>query len=77
MQSLRLPEDVFVFSHLNRKIEVDLQAAVIEEEEVVDAQGEFAIPAAPILIPSGPWTEIEGSICAPKGFKAQGKDIPS
>jgi glutamate N-acetyltransferase / amino-acid N-acetyltransferase len=34
--------------------------------------GSFTIPAAPILIPSGPWEEIEGCICAPKGFKAQG-----
>ena len=32
----------------------------------------FDIPAAPILIPEGPWTEVEGSVNAPKGFKAQG-----
>ena len=34
--------------------------------------GSFDIPAAPILIPEGPWKEVEGCICAPKGFKAQG-----
>ena len=32
----------------------------------------FDIPAAPILIPEGPWQEVEGSVCAAKGFKAQG-----
>ena len=32
----------------------------------------FDIPAAPILIPPGPWKEIDGSVTAPKGFKAQG-----
>jgi len=34
--------------------------------------GSFDIPAAPVLIPSGPWKEIEGCVCAPKGFQAQG-----
>lgn len=34
--------------------------------------GDFSIPSAPIMIPEGPWKEIEGCICAPKGFKAQG-----
>ncbi|EIE21103.1 putative arginine biosynthesis bifunctional protein argJ 1 [Coccomyxa subellipsoidea C-169] len=29
-------------------------------------------PAAPILIPEGPWKEVEGSVNAAKGFKAQG-----
>ena len=32
----------------------------------------FNIPAAPILIPKGPWKEIDGCVTAPKGFKAQG-----
>lgn len=32
----------------------------------------FSIPAAPILIPKGPWTEVNGCVCAPKGFRAQG-----
>lgn len=36
------------------------------------AQSEFDIPAAPILLPKGPWKAIEGSVNAPKGFKAQG-----
>ena len=35
--------------------------------------GAFDIPAAPILIPPGPWKEIDGSVTAPKGFKAQGE----
>ncbi|KAG6491391.1 hypothetical protein ZIOFF_052733 [Zingiber officinale] len=30
------------------------------------------IPAAPILLPEGPWTEIPGGVTAPKGFKAAG-----
>lgn len=34
--------------------------------------GVFDIPAAPILIPAGPWKEIDGCVCAPKGFTAQG-----
>lgn len=36
------------------------------------AEPAFAIPAAPILIPKGPWKEIDGCVTAPKGFKAQG-----
>lgn len=32
----------------------------------------FSIPSAPILIPEGPWKEVEGCINAPKGFKSQG-----
>ena len=36
----------------------------------------FDIPPAPILIPEGPWKEVEGSVNAAKGFKAQGnRDI--
>lgn len=36
------------------------------------AKSEFDIPAAPILLPKGPWKAVEGSVNAPKGFKAQG-----
>ena len=36
------------------------------------AKSEFDIPAAPILIPKGPWKAVDGSVNAPKGFKAQG-----
>lgn len=32
----------------------------------------FDIPAAPILIPSGPWTVVEGGVCAAKCFLANG-----
>lgn len=35
--------------------------------------GDFSIPAAPMLIPEGPWKQVEGCVCAPKGFKAQGE----
>lgn len=36
--------------------------------------GMYDIPAAPldVLLPEGPWNRIEGSICAPEGFSAQG-----
>lgn len=36
--------------------------------------GLYDIPAAPldVLLPDGPWTRVEGSICAPEGFSAQG-----
>ena len=34
--------------------------------------GSFDIPAAPILIPEGNWQRIDGCVCAPKGFRAQG-----
>ncbi|KAJ8753982.1 hypothetical protein K2173_001880 [Erythroxylum novogranatense] len=30
------------------------------------------IPAAPILLPEGPWKQIPGGVTAPKGFKAAG-----
>jgi hypothetical protein len=35
-------------------------------------EASFSIPAAPILIPKGPWTEVDGCVCAPRGFRAQG-----
>lgn len=49
------------------------QAVAVEGDEVVEVEGEFSIPAAPVLIPKGPWKEIDGCVCAPKGFKAQGR----
>lgn len=42
-------------------------------QAVGTATSEFDIPAAPILLPEGPWKEIDGCVCAPKGFKAQGR----
>ena len=33
----------------------------------------FDIPQAPVLISPGPWKEVEGCICAPLGFRAQGE----
>lgn len=32
----------------------------------------FSIDTAPVLIPEGPWTEIQGSVLAPKGFTGNG-----
>lgn len=32
----------------------------------------FQIPAAPDLIPEGPWKKVPGGVCAAKGFKATG-----
>ena len=61
----------------NLTLNTVLQATAIEEDEIVDVQGEFSVPAAPILIPEGPWKEVEGSVCAPKGFKAQGAALSS
>ncbi len=34
----------------------------------------FVIPAAPDLIPDGPWEKVEGGVCAAKGFKATGEE---
>ena len=36
----------------------------------------FQIPAAPDLVPEGPWKAVEGSINAPKGFKSAGEANP-
>ena len=32
----------------------------------------FELGAAPLLIPAGDWVEVDGSVCAPKGFKSSG-----
>ena len=32
----------------------------------------YKISAAPDLIPDGPWSKVEGGVCAAKGFKATG-----
>lgn len=50
-----------------------MQAFAQPAGAVAPAAGEFSIPAAPILIPEGPWQEVDGCVCAPKGFKAQGQ----
>ena len=34
--------------------------------------GPFDIPAAPLLVPDGPWKHIDGGVCAAKGFRAAG-----
>ncbi|GJN31078.1 hypothetical protein PR202_gb19433 [Eleusine coracana subsp. coracana] len=36
------------------------------------ASAEGFIPAAPILLPEGPWKQVEGGVTAAKGFKAAG-----
>ena len=35
----------------------------------------FQIPAAPDLVPEGPWKAVEGCINAPKGFKSAGDQL--
>eukprot|EP00271_Cylindrocystis_brebissonii_P010295 TRINITY_DN26454_c0_g1_i1.p1 TRINITY_DN26454_c0_g1~~TRINITY_DN26454_c0_g1_i1.p1 ORF type:complete len:517 (+),score=103.82 TRINITY_DN26454_c0_g1_i1:52-1551(+) len=45
--------------------------AVVAQEDAATTAGSF-IPAAPILLPPGPWKEIPGGVCAAKGFKAVG-----
>ena len=52
-----------------------MQATTASIYAAASSNGEFGIPAAPILIPEGPWKEIEGCVCAPRGFKAQGKAL--
>jgi glutamate N-acetyltransferase/amino-acid N-acetyltransferase len=39
-----------------------------------DLPGDFGLPSAPMcdLIPTGPWRAVEGGVCAPAGFRAQG-----
>lgn len=32
----------------------------------------FSMESAPLLIPEGPWREVEGSVLAPAGFTANG-----
>ncbi|KAK9864821.1 hypothetical protein WJX84_011709, partial [Apatococcus fuscideae] len=43
-----------------------------QQQRALAASTSFELPAAPILIPEGRWQEIDGCVCAPKGFKAQG-----
>ena len=54
-----------------------LQRALLQQRFLCRAMAAptsaFDIPAAPILIPKGPWKEVDGCVCAPKGFKAQGE----
>lgn len=48
-------------------------AASIRCSATSSMPGSFDIPAAPIMIPeSSSWKEVDKSICAPKGFSAQG-----
>eukprot|EP00897_Mesotaenium_endlicherianum_P005664 jgi/Mesen1/5125/ME000255S04100 len=46
------------------------RAAVASEEAAIEA-GAF-IPSAPILLPEGPWTQVEGGVTAARGFRAAG-----
>jgi hypothetical protein len=39
---------------------------------VSSAAESYKIPAAPDLIPDGPWKKVDGGVCAAKGFKATG-----
>lgn len=47
------------------------RAAVTAVEEAAEAAAKY-IPAAPILLPEGPWKQIEGGVNAAKGFRAAG-----
>lgn len=49
-------------------------AATLEEDH---ASTFVRLPAAPVLITPGPWREVDGSVCAPKGFRAQGRCLPA
>ncbi len=49
-----------------------VQRRLLLRADAAAPQHAFDIPAAPILIPAGPWQEVDGSVCAAKGFKAQG-----
>jgi glutamate N-acetyltransferase / amino-acid N-acetyltransferase len=48
------------------------QARLRVRAEVSVGTESFKIPAAPDLIPDGPWKKVEGGVCAAKGFKATG-----
>ncbi|KAK9865988.1 hypothetical protein WJX84_002281 [Apatococcus fuscideae] len=49
-----------------------LKAAARQQQQVQATSTSFDLEPAPILIPDGPWKEIDGCVCAPKGFRAQG-----
>lgn len=49
------------------------QAAALKA--VSTAAESFIIPAAPDLIPEGPWEKVAGGLLAPKGFKATGGSL--
>ncbi|KAL6780331.1 NAGS1 [Auxenochlorella protothecoides x Auxenochlorella symbiontica] len=51
---------------------VTMASAASTEQASAGLPGSFDIPAAPILIPEGPWKVIDGGVTAPAGFKAQG-----
>ena len=72
----RTSNDLRDHSH-NREPTLTELWAVQQKHQTINAipvaQSEFDIPAAPILLPKGPWKAIEGSVNAPKGFKAQGQ----
>ncbi|CAI5942729.1 unnamed protein product [Closterium sp. NIES-64] len=55
-----------------RPFRMRVSAASAEAEAAAAEAGKF-IPAAPILLPEGPWKEVEGGVVAAKGFKAYGK----
>ncbi|KAG2497664.1 hypothetical protein HYH03_004403 [Edaphochlamys debaryana] len=58
-----------VFRHGPAK--VALRTSVRSKALLMDAEC-FTIPAAPDLIPEGPWKKVAGGVCAAQGFKATG-----
>ncbi|KAK6140275.1 hypothetical protein DH2020_025971 [Rehmannia glutinosa] len=63
---LNKPKTFFSASHL-RTNTCRVFAAISVAEDVSNY-----IPAAPILLPEGPWNQIPGGVTAAKGFKAAG-----
>ncbi|GJP70602.1 hypothetical protein CLOP_g1522, partial [Closterium sp. NIES-67] len=55
-----------------RPFRMRVSASSAEAEAAAAEAGKF-IPAAPILLPEGPWKEVEGGVVAARGFKAYGK----
>jgi hypothetical protein len=78
-ESFNVPADLpGCFTHNAMQRQMFKVTAVTQALQVVAAgeagsKGSFDIPAAPILIPPGPWQEVEGGVLAAKGFKAQGR----
>ncbi|CAI5507518.1 unnamed protein product, partial [Closterium sp. Naga37s-1] len=71
-RELRLRHSPLTCKPAQRPFRMRVSAASAEAEAAAAEAGKF-IPAAPILLPEGPWKEVEGGVVAAKGFKAYGK----
>ncbi|CAO2841107.1 unnamed protein product [Amaranthus hypochondriacus] len=54
-----------------RNLEIVSMSLVANDATISVSAGNY-IPAAPILMPEGPWQQIPGGVTAPKGFNAAG-----